>query len=102
LKTFNTPVKVKLVKSSGKAGGLPILITELVVLIIIFIALIIFIRFGLELAKANWKRTMQVVRMSCGFVTLSLPVVSISMSVSTLIKIVDRVKNFGKGAGQKA
>jgi hypothetical protein len=28
LKTFNTPVKVKLFESPGKAGGLPILITE--------------------------------------------------------------------------
>jgi TRAP-type C4-dicarboxylate transport system permease small subunit len=73
-------------------------IIELAVLIIIFIALIIFIKFGLDLARANWKRTMQVVRMSYGFVTLSLPVVSVSFAVSTIVKIVRHIRNFNKPA----
>ncbi|MDR1574449.1 MAG: TRAP transporter small permease [Treponema sp.] len=77
-------------------------LVDLCILTLILASLIIFIIFGFMLAKSNWRRSMQVVRMSYSFVTLSLPVVSISMSVSTLIKIVGRVKNFGKDAGQKA
>ncbi|MDR2143655.1 MAG: TRAP transporter small permease [Treponema sp.] len=67
---------------------------ELVVLSVILAALIVFIIYGIQLAKSNWKRAMQVVRMSYSFVTLSLPVASVSMSVSTIIKIVERVRDF--------
>jgi TRAP-type C4-dicarboxylate transport system permease small subunit len=77
-------------------------LVELIILGTILAALIIFVIFGFILAKSNWRRSMQVVRMSYSFVTLSLPVVSISMAVSTFIKIVDRIKTFGKDAGQKA
>lgn len=69
---------------------------ELFILLVILIALVIFIRYGIQLAKSNWKRTMQIVRMSYSFVTLSLPVASISMSVSTIIKIVKRIRDFNK------
>jgi TRAP-type C4-dicarboxylate transport system permease small subunit len=71
-------------------------IVELIVLLAILTALIVFIIYGLMLAKSNWKRAMQVVRMSYSFVTLSLPVASISMSVSTIIKIVERIRDFNK------
>jgi TRAP-type C4-dicarboxylate transport system permease small subunit len=70
-------------------------IVELLILFLILTALIVFVVYGFTLAKSNWKRSMQVVRMSYSFVTLSLPVVSISMSVSTILKIIDRIKNFG-------
>ena len=69
-------------------------IIELAILLLILITLIIFIIYGSMLAKSNWKRSMQVVRMSYSFVTLSLPVVSISMSISTILKIINRIKNF--------
>jgi TRAP-type C4-dicarboxylate transport system permease small subunit len=76
---------------------LPVKIQKLVALLILFfilIALIIFIIYGFILAKSNWRRSMQVVRMSYSFVTLSLPMVSISMSVSTLLKIIPGIKHF--------
>jgi TRAP-type C4-dicarboxylate transport system permease small subunit len=71
-------------------------ISELLVLLVILTALIVFIIYGIQLAMSNWKRAMQVVRMSYSFVTLSLPVAAISMSVSTIIKIVERAGNFNK------
>lgn len=69
-------------------------VVELAVLFCILTALILLAFFGFRLAKSNWARAMQVVRISYSFVTLSLPVVSISMSISTVLKIVDRIKNF--------
>jgi TRAP-type C4-dicarboxylate transport system permease small subunit len=71
-------------------------LVELTVLLVILVALIIFILYGIQLAKSNWKRAMQVVRMSYSIVTLSLPIASVSMSVSTMIKIVERIRNFNK------
>jgi TRAP-type C4-dicarboxylate transport system permease small subunit len=69
-------------------------IIELLILFLILAALIVFIFYGFILARSNWRRSMQVVRMSYSFVTLSLPVVSISMSVSTILKIITGIKNF--------
>jgi TRAP-type C4-dicarboxylate transport system permease small subunit len=74
-------------------------LVELIILLVILAALIIFIIFGFILAKGNWERAMQVVRMSYSFVTLSLPAASISMSVSTIIKIAERIRNFKKPFG---
>jgi TRAP-type C4-dicarboxylate transport system permease small subunit len=71
-------------------------VAELIVLLVILTALVVFIRYGIQLAKSNWKRAMQVVRMSYSFVTLSLPVASVSMSVSTIIKIVEQIRDFNK------
>jgi TRAP-type C4-dicarboxylate transport system permease small subunit len=71
-------------------------VAELVVLLVMLTALIVFIRYGIQLARSNWKRAMQVVRMSYSFVTLSLPVASVSMAVSTIIKIVERIRDFNK------
>jgi TRAP-type C4-dicarboxylate transport system permease small subunit len=81
--TKNLPLKIRRV-------------VELIVLLVILTALIIFIIYGIRLAQSNWKRAMQVVRMSYSFVTLSLPVASVSMSISTIIKIVERVRDFNK------
>ncbi|MDR3193427.1 MAG: TRAP transporter small permease [Treponema sp.] len=69
-------------------------ILELLILFLVTASLIILVIFGFRLAKSNWARSMQVVRMSYSFVTLSLPVVSISMTISTLIKIYQRIRNF--------
>jgi TRAP-type C4-dicarboxylate transport system permease small subunit len=69
---------------------------ELLIFILVTITMVIIIIFGFILAKSNWRRSMQVVRMSYSFVTLSLPVAAISMLVSTLIKIGGRIKSLGK------
>jgi TRAP-type C4-dicarboxylate transport system permease small subunit len=71
-------------------------IVEFIILVLLLITLIIFIIYGFRLAKSNWRRAMQVVRMSYSFVTLSLPVVSISMSITTLKKILERIRDFNK------
>lgn len=62
--------------------------------IIILVALIIFIIYGFRLTADSWKRSFQTLKLSYSFVTMALPVMSSLMSVSVVLDIVKRIKNF--------
>lgn len=57
--------------------------------------LVIFVVFGIRLALSNWNRFFQTIPISYGLVTLGLPVCSIMMLLTCVIRIVRLVKNFG-------
>ena len=54
-------------------------------------ALVIFIVYGLRLSVESWKRSFQTLTISYSFVTLSLPVSSVLMSITALLKIKESV-----------
>ena len=62
--------------------------------IIILVALIIFIIYGFRLTADSWKRSFQTLKLSYSFVTMALPVMSSLMSVSVVLNIIKRIKNF--------
>ena len=67
--------------------------------IVILITLIIFIMYGFKLTRDNWKRSFQTLKLSYSFVTMALPVMSSLMSLSVILDIVKRVKNFNAPEG---
>lgn len=69
-------------------------ILQIVVYIIISAFLIMFIVYGFQLAKTNWKRFMNTLSISYGWATLSLPVGSIMMSITNFVKLLATIKNF--------
>ena len=63
------------------------------------IAFIIFIIFGFRLSADSWKRAFQTLPISYSYVTLSLPVSSVFMTVTAILKIRETVKRLtGRGA----
>lgn len=76
---------------------LPIKIQKLltlVVCIIMILTLFMFIKFGYQLAMSNWARTYNTLPISYGWATLSLPVCSVLMIITAVIKVVKTVLHF--------
>lgn len=67
---------------------------QIVVYVMIAAVLIMFIVYGFQLAKTNWKRFMNTLSISYGWATLSLPVGSIMMSITNFVKLFVTVKSF--------
>lgn len=72
-------------------------VLELIVRVIMLIALIVFIIYGLRLSYESRMRFFQTLPISYSFVTLSLPVASVFMSITALIKIMETVKTLNDG-----
>lgn len=69
-------------------------ILQLIVYVIMICTLIMFIKFGYELAMSNWSRTYNTLKISYGWATLSLPVCSIFMIITALAKIYKTILHF--------
>ena len=68
---------------------------------IILGALIIFIIYGFRLSAESWKRSFQTLKISYSWVTLALPVMSIFMSVSDVLDIISKIKQFNAPVEEK-
>ena len=71
-------------------------VLEIVVLVLMQVAFCIFIYYGVMLSIKSWKRSFQTLPISYSFVTIALPVVSTLMTLTNILKITDKVKNFKK------
>lgn len=69
---------------------------EIVMDAIILVALVIFIIYGTRLSIDSWKRSFQTLKISYSFVTIALPVMSTVMSVSVILDVIQKIKNFNK------
>ena len=69
---------------------------EIVVLVLMQVAFCIFIYYGVMLSIKSWKRSFQTLPISYSFVTIALPVMSTLMTLTNILKITDKVKNFKK------
>lgn len=71
-------------------------VLEIVVLVLMQVAFCIFIYYGVLLSIKSWKRSFQTLPISYSFVTIALPVMSTLMTLTNILKITDKVKNFKK------
>ncbi len=71
-------------------------ILEIVVLLLMQVAFIIFINWGVRLSIKSWKRAFQTLPISYSFVTIALPVMSILMTLTNILKIKDKVQHFNE------
>ena len=71
-------------------------VLEIVVLVLMQVAFCIFIYYGVLLSIKSWKRSFQTLPISYSFVTIALPVMSTLMTLTNILKIIDKVKNFKK------
>ena len=71
-------------------------VLEIVVLVLMQVAFCIFIYYGVMLSIKSWKRSFQTLLISYSFVTIALPVMSTLMTLTNILKIIDKVKNFKK------
>ena len=71
-------------------------VLEIVVLVLLQVAFCIFIYYGVMLSIKSWKRSFQTLPISYSFVTIALPVMSTLMTLTNILKIIDKVKNFKK------
>lgn len=62
--------------------------------LIIMVALVIFIIYGIRLSIDSHLRTFQTLKMSYSWVTVALPVMSLFMLVSVSLDIVEQIKHF--------
>ena len=69
-------------------------ITQILVFVIMILAMILFVRYGFQLASRNWNRLLNSLPISYGFVTMSLPVTCILMILTSLVKIKRIIANF--------
>ena len=69
-------------------------IIQILVFVIMILAMIVFIRFGFQLASRNWSRFLNSLPISYGYVTISLPVSFILMIFTSLVKIKRIITNF--------
>lgn len=67
---------------------------QLIVHVIMICTLIMFVKYGTQLALTNWARTYNTLLISYGWATLSLPVCSALMIVTAAIKIVKTLLHF--------
>ena len=79
--TMNLPVKAQK-------------ILQLVVYTFMLAVLVMFVIKGFELAIMNWKRFMNSLKLSYGWATLSLPIGSILLIITILVKVGVTIKNF--------
>ena len=71
-------------------------VLEIVVLVLMQVAFCIFIYYGVMLSIKSWKRSFQTLPISFSFVTIALPVMSTLMTLTNILKITDKVRNFKK------
>ena len=71
---------------------------EILLDLVILVALLIFIKYGTSLSISSWKRSFQTLKLSYSYVTMALPVMSVLMSVSVVIDIVDKIRHFNTPA----
>ena len=71
-------------------------VLEIVVLVLMQVAFCIFIYYGVMLSIKSWKRSFQTLPISYSFVTIALPVMSTLMTLTNVLKIIGKVKNFKK------
>lgn len=71
-------------------------VLEIVVLVLMQVAFCIFIYYGVMLSIKSWKRSFQTLPISYSFITIALPVMSTLMTLTNILKITDKVKNFKK------
>ena len=71
-------------------------VLEIGVLVLMQVAFCIFIYYGVMLSIKSWKRSFQTLPISYSFVTIALPVMSTLMTLTNILKITDKVKNFKK------
>ena len=71
-------------------------VLEIVVLVLMQVAFCIFIYYGVMLYIKSWKRSFQTLPISYSLVTIALPVMSALMTLTNILKITDKVKNFKK------
>ena len=71
-------------------------VLEIVVLVLMQVAFCIFIYYGVMLSVKSWKRSFQTLPISYSFITIALPVMSTLMTLTNILKIIDKVKNFKK------
>ena len=71
-------------------------VLEIVVLVLMQVAFCIFIYYGVMLSIKSWKRSFQTLPISYSFITIALPVMSALMTLTNILKITDKVKNFKK------
>ena len=69
-------------------------VLQIVVYLFMIGVLALFINKGFALATMNWKRFMNSLTISYGWATLSLPVGSILLTITALIKLFVTIKNF--------
>lgn len=62
-------------------------VLQIVVYLIMIVSLAVFAKYGFQLAKGNWKRFYNSLPISYGYVTLSLPVCSLLMILTCVVKI---------------
>jgi len=67
---------------------------QILVFIIMMAAMMMFVRYGFQLAARNWSRVLNSLPISYGWVTVSLPVSCILMTFTSLLKIKKIVANF--------
>ena len=66
--------------------------------LIILAMLLMFIKYGINLCKSNYKRSFKTMGISYSWATASLPVASALMSITTISEIINKVKVLlGKG-----
>lgn len=71
-------------------------VLEIVVLVLMQVAFCIFIYYGVMLSIKSWKRSFQTLPINYSFVTIALPVMSTLMTLTNILKIIGKVKNFKK------
>ena len=71
-------------------------VLEIVVLVLMQVAFCIFIYYGVMLSIKSWKRSFQTLPISYSFITIALPIMSALMTLTNILKITDKVKNFKK------
>ena len=69
---------------------------EIVVLVLMLEVFCISIYYGVMLSIKSWKRSFQTLPISSSFVTIALPTISALMTLTNILKITDKVKNFKK------
>ena len=81
-------------RTPKKAQAIVKIITNLIILAMLFM----FIKYGINLCKSNYKRSFKTMGISYSWATASLPVASALMSITTISEIINKVKVLlGKG-----
>ena len=67
---------------------------QILVFVIMITVMLFIIPYGFRLAAGNWKRVLNSLPLSYGFVTISLPISCILMIFTSIIKITKIISNF--------
>ena len=67
---------------------------QILVFVIMIGAMLMFVRYGFQLATRNWSRVLNSLPISYGWVTVALPVSCILMTFTSLLKIKKIITNF--------